>query len=249
MLKVLLVEDENVIRRGLKFMVNWTEQDCVVVGEACDGLEGIEKIKELSPDIVITDVQMPHLSGLEMVERTIGDYHYHAIVLSGFDEFEYAKKAIRLGVIDYLLKPVDLDELKGCLIDIKQSRTERHQEPIADQSLALPDMTSIQNKYVGVMLQYIREHFAEQISLTDLSQRLNISCTHLNSKFKLEVGYTFHDFLNYYRITQAIALHQQKNIKLYEIAGMVGFSDYKYFNKVFKKYVGYPPSQLSTKRL
>lgn len=94
------------------------------------------------------------------------------------------------------------------------------------------------------MLRYIQEHYAERISLTDLSQKLNISCTHLNAKFKAEVGYTFHDFLNYYRITKAVELQKQGKLKLYEIAELVGFSDYKYFNKVYKKYVGYPPNKI-----
>ena len=93
------------------------------------------------------------------------------------------------------------------------------------------------------MLRYIQEHYAERISLTDLSQELNVSCTHLNAKFKAEVGYTFHDFLNHYRISRAVELQKQGTWKLYEIAEMVGFSDYKYFNKVYKKYVGYPPNK------
>ena len=94
------------------------------------------------------------------------------------------------------------------------------------------------------MLQYIQQHYAEHISLTDLSQELNISCTHLNAKFKGEMGYTFHDFLNYYRICKAVELQKQRNYKLYEIAELVGFSDYKYFNKVYKRYVGYAPNKI-----
>ncbi|MFR9535066.1 MAG: response regulator [Rikenellaceae bacterium] len=167
---------------------------------------------DLRPDIVITDVRMPQMDGLEMLQQTKNKVPYHTIVLSGFDEFEYAKKAIHLGVSDYLLKPVDLDELKCCLASIKGSRSEHTQTVTQNHPLILPDIDKAKNKYVIIMLQYIREHFSEQISLTDLSQTLNISCTHLNSKFKLEMGYTFHDFLNYYRITQAIELHKQ-NIK------------------------------------
>ena len=91
-------------------------------------------------------------------------------------------------------------------------------------------------------MQYIRQHYAEHISLTDLSQQLNISCTHLNAKFKAETGYTFHDFLNYYRIRRAVELQKRGERKLYEIAELVGFSDYKYFNKFYNKYTGYSPN-------
>ena len=100
----------------------------------------------------------------------------------------------------------------------------------------------LQNKYAEAMMQYIRQHYAEHISLTDLSRQLNISCTHLNAKFKAETGYTFHDFLNYYRIRRAVELQKRGEHKLYEIAELVGFSDYKYFNKVYKKYTGYSPN-------
>ena len=116
----------------------------------------------------------------------------------------------------------------------------------AGQSAEAPEMDEkpapLQNKYAEAMMQYIRQHYAEHISLTDLSQQLNISCTHLNAKFKAETGYTFHDFLNYYRIRRAVELQKRGERKLYEIAELVGFSDYKYFNKVYKKYTGYSPN-------
>ena len=107
MYKVLLVEDEEIIRKGLMYLVDWEKEDCVVVGEAGDGVEGTEKIRKLRPDMVITDVRMPFLSGLDMLEQT-RSIPYAAIVISGYDEFEYAKRAIKLGVKDYIVKPIDL---------------------------------------------------------------------------------------------------------------------------------------------
>ena len=209
MKKVLLVEDENLIRRGLKFQMDWTAVNCVVAGEAASGQEGLEQIQNLQPDIVITDIRMPDMDGLEMLAAGQAECPFDAIIISGYSEFEYAQQAIHLGVSEYLLKPANLN-----------------------------------NRYAATMLQYIQQHYAEHISLTDLSQELNISCTHLNAKFKGETGYTFHDFLNYYRICKAVELQKQRNYKLYEIAELVGFSDYKYFNKVYKRYVGYAPNKI-----
>ena len=228
MLKVLLVEDENLIRRGLQFQMDWTEVGCVVAGDAATGREGLEQIRALKPDIVITDIRMPDMDGLEMLAAGREACEFEAIIITGYSEFEYAKQAIHLGVSEYLLKPVDLNELKACL-----------------QQLA-PDLepAAMANKYAAAMLQYIQEHYAQRISLTDLSQELNISCTHLNAKFKAETGYTFHDFLNYYRISKAVELQKQGTYKLYEVAELVGFSDYKYFNKVYKRNVGYAPNKI-----
>ena len=140
---------------------------------------------------------------------------------------------------EYLLKPVDVNELKNCLRRIAAGAPDGQsgETPELDEKPA-----PLQNKYAEAMMQYIRQHYAEHISLTDLSQQLNISCTHLNAKFKAETGYTFHDFLNYYRIRRAVELQKRGERKLYEIAELVGFSDYKYFNKVYKKYTGYSPN-------
>ena len=100
MYKVLIVEDEDIIRKGLLFMVNWQDADCVVVGEAADGLEGLEKIRDTSPDIVVVDINMPVKDGLSMLEDSIEEYGYDAIIVSGYSDFEYARKAIRLGVTE-----------------------------------------------------------------------------------------------------------------------------------------------------
>lgn len=246
MLKVLLVEDEDIIRRGLEFQMDWTEVNCVVAGEAATGQEGLRQIELLRPDVVITDIRMPDMDGLEMLKQGRKICPFSAIIISGFGEFQYAQQAIHLGVVEYLLKPVDIGQLKTCLIAIGQGQEHRRgSQPVLFS--APPEVWENRqgrNKYVAIMLDYIKAHYAEHISLTDLSQELNISCTHLNAKFKEETGYTFHNFLNEYRIRKAVELQQEGNIKLYEIAEMVGFSDYKYFNRVFKKYTGYSPNTI-----
>ena len=141
--------------------------------------------------------------------------------------------------VEYLPTPADGHELRNCLRRIAAGAPggKSAEAPEIDEKPA-----PLQNKYAEAMMQYIRQHYAEHISLTDLSRQLNISCTHLNAKFKAETGYTFHDFLNYYRIRRAVELQKRGEHKLYEIAELVGFSDYKYFNKVYKKYTGYSPN-------
>lgn len=241
MRKVLLVEDENLIRRGLLYKVDWVQVNCAIAGEAATGEEGLEKIRALHPDIVITDIRMPDMDGLEMLRLGRQECRFSAVILSGYSEFAYAREAIHLGVVEYLLKPVDIGELKSCLL-----RIGREQVPQAPVPETLPEAepSAAKNKYVAIMLTYIREHYAEPISLTDLSQELNISCTHLNAKFKEEMGDTFHSFLNRYRIRRAMELQNEGKYKLLEIAEMVGFSDYKYFNRVFKKHTGFSPNVL-----
>lgn len=119
MYKVIIVEDEEPIRKGLECAIPWTELDCTVVGGGRNGLEGIRAIEELAPDIVIVDINMPILDGVEMMKRTHETYLYSAIVLSGYSSFEYAKDTMKYGAIRYLLKPLKKDELCEAIAEAK----------------------------------------------------------------------------------------------------------------------------------
>lgn len=254
MYKVLIVEDEDIIRKGLIYMVDWLKVDCIVVGEASNGIEGIEMIKKHEPDIVIADIRMPFKDGITMFSETIFEYKYRGIFLTSYGEFEYAKKAISLGVDEYLLKPVDFEELyrviRKILEKINREKTiESYIGCIEDINLYgdVLDITHydlIENKtdYVKNMLAYIEENYRDKISINDLSEEYNLSTVYLNNKFKEETSYTFNDFLNRYRVLRAMEFLKCGDLKMYEIAELVGFKDYKYFNHVFNKYLDMSPT-------
>lgn len=247
MYKVIIIEDENLIRKALIYSFNWQELNCNIIGEAQDGLQGEQLIKSLKPDIVITDINMPIKNGIEVLKATT-DLNYAAIIISGYEEFEYAKEAIKYGISDYLLKPIDHQELKlavlkaiekikmqqsysNKLIENKQLKEikvlEEHQKNTTDKTLEI-----IQT------INFINEHYHEKIVIEDLTRMLKCSASFLNYKFKEEIGTTFADYLNRYRILKAIEFIKLQKYPLYEIATMCGFKDYKYFNQVFHKYVG-----------
>lgn len=248
MYKVLVVEDEDIIRKGLIFMMDWLKVNCIVAGEAADGEEGLEKIKEIRPDIIITDVKMPFKDGLKMLEESIDQYEYETIIISGYDEFDYAKKAISLNVTEYLLKPVNFEQLYKTLEKLTNKLETRHKVQKYIKALDHMPTDQIMNvtykdksKYTAKMLEYIQANYSQKISINDLSKKYEISSTYLNVKFKKETNYTFNDFLNRYRVLQAVELLKKGKLKVYEIAENVGFQDYKYFILVFKKYIGCSP--------
>lgn len=120
MLKVILVDDEPNVRQGVKMMIPWDELDLEVIAEGEDGDDGLNKILIHNPDIVIADVKMPGMTGIEMLSAAQkSGFKGHALILSGYSDFTYAKEAISLGVKQFILKPVDEDELIECL---KQTR-------------------------------------------------------------------------------------------------------------------------------
>ena len=153
MLKVLLVEDENLIRRGLAFQMNWTDVGCVLVGEAASGEEGLEQIEALHPDIVITDIRMQDMDGLDMIRRGQEICSFRSIILSGYSEFDYAQKAIRLGVREYLLKPVDMNALRSCLLKAAAQSDPKEASPVTPMTMEELDGSGIKNPYAKEMLR------------------------------------------------------------------------------------------------
>ena len=253
MFKVLIVEDEEMIRKGLRYTFEWNKVDCIVVGEACNGIDGIEKIKELDPDILIVDINMPIMNGITMIQNSKDEFIYSTIVLSGYDEFDLAKQAIHLGVIEYLLKPVDNDQLFAALEKAKEHVLKNKYYKILETKSKQPIKLDVlqgelikdgykPSKYVLEMLDYVKENYHKRISIQQLVNTLGMSSTYLNQKFKKETSYTFNDYLNRYRINMAVNIMQTTSGKIYTIATEVGFKDYRYFINVFKKYTNCLPS-------
>lgn len=120
-LNVLIVDDEPIVCKGLRQTVPWDELEVNIVGEAYDGEEALEMMEQQEIDLILSDIRMPGMDGLELARQVFCRFpHIRMVILSGYDEFEYAKKAIRLGVKDYLLKPVDIDELMAIVLNIKK---------------------------------------------------------------------------------------------------------------------------------
>lgn len=112
MLKLIIVEDEDLLREGLSTCIDWNELGYELVGTAEDGVMALELISEINPDIIISDIKMPHMNGLELAEYVNENFpSIRMVIISGYDDFEYAKKAITVGVCEYILKPINLDEL------------------------------------------------------------------------------------------------------------------------------------------
>lgn len=255
MYKILIVEDEELIRKGLVYMVNWSELGCCICGEASDGEEGLKMIEEHHPDIVICDIRMPVMDGLAMLEHFAGQHTFEAVILSGYSDFDYAKKAIRLGVKDYLTKPVDFDELRLCIRKLTTQRKERKMNEyyvnrarvklLEDKVLDISHIEQLahSDKYTKELLQIISTDYDKKINLYEVSSRMGVSSSWLNGKLKAITGYTFNSYLNRYRIAKAIELLCSGELLIYEVADKTGFYDYKYFIKVFKKYIGCTPAK------
>ena len=252
MYKVMIAEDEDIIRKGLVYSIPWVDMGCSVISEVRNGIEGIEKIKETQPDIVIVDINMPVMDGLEMVQQTYEEYGYVAIILSGYSDFKYAQEAIRYGITGYLLKPLNIEDLKEAIFHaqkecevrrtyISKQRSKEEWKQISVLKEYHEDM--VQDNIVKQMLEFIFQNYQKKVVIQDVVNCLNYSETFLNKKFKKLMGITFIEYLNRYRIQKAMKLLREGREPIQDVAWKCGIGEYKYFQTVFKKYIGCSPKE------
>ena len=245
MFRTLIVEDEAISRKGLIATFNWMAAGCVVVGEAESGAEGLEKIRDLKPDLVISDICMYDMDGLDMIERGKQYCNFHSILLTGYSEFAFAQRAVALHVHAYLLKPVNRSELMNAILSLRIETESKNTTPTAD---ALEKGFNVINKnnmsyHVRYTLERIKENYTQRIQIDEIAKQLYVSKSYLSKKIHDETNHTFTDLLYQYRIQKAIELLNMGTYRINEIASMTGFHDYKHFNQVFRKYLHQSPSE------
>ena len=242
-LSLVIVEDEKLILEELVTTVDWASIGVSVVATAEDGVMGEKIIKEYNPDIVITDIRLPLQDGLTMVSKC-PLLDQNVLVLSGYTDFEYTRKAIQLGVYDYLEKPVDDEELlKVCSTLADKIREEHKSEKQEDGAFRINLPTGFHNHQISCIVAYIKENYEKPIGLADAAEYIRLSENHLSTLFKEVTGINFLQYLNGYRLNMAIDMMKEGGVNLSEIAPKCGFQNPGYFAKIFKRYFGMTPTQ------
>ena len=236
-LRVLLVDDEVMIREGFKQLFDWQAHDCEVVGEAGDGMEALTQIDTLRPDIVIMDINIPIMNGLKVIQLSrIKHPNTAFVIVSGYDDFSYCREALRLQITDYILKPVNYEEFGTCIDNLKISLFERRVSSAAE-----PEKQEVR-AIIGIT-RYLQEHLAEEISLSVLAQQFHLNPQYISQLFKSEIGVNFLVYLTNIRMEKAKKLLLSTALSIAEVAEQSGYGDYRVFTKVFKKSEGITPSQ------
>lgn len=252
MLKIVVIDDEKLVRKGIVLGTDWGALDCVVVAEAENGQEGIEAIHKFHPDLVICDIKMPVMDGIEMLTtlREEGN-QVQVIFLTAYSDFSYAQKAVKLFAADYLLKPFEDGELENAVTQVKTrlNLTQTSEEKENIYAELLKD-TGDKSKYIMEALKYIADHYGdEDISVGVIAESLGISEGHLSHLFKKETNYTVMAYILRYRMRAAMKLLSDCRYKVYEVAEIVGYRDITYFSSTFKKIVGISPSEFKDRSL
>lgn len=253
------VDDEPVVHAMLEKIIATSGLPVELCGSATTAEEALSQAEQLKPDVLLMDIQLGDTSGLELAAQmpeALG-YSPRLIYLTAYGRFDYAREAIRLGAVDYLLKPINPQELRGALrraVNMLQAdRIHRLEQASLKAQIgdALPRLSSIittssnsrNGQLARQMKAYIDEHYTESISLTTAADHLKLSASYLGPLFKSECGISFRGYLRLVRIARAKQMMRDQSMNLEEIARAVGFQDENYFSQVFLEVTGVRPGE------
>lgn len=240
--KVFFIDDEPWVLSTLKHLIDWQLHGFEICGAADNVRDAIEAIERLQPDLVISDIRMPELSGLELIEYLDENFPaIEVILISGYADFEYAKKAISFSCKGYLLKPIDEAELISVLQKVKSSIKRNSLLLDVEEIHGDPFLSS--DQLTGDMIRFIQQNFDSTLSLRTLSDKFQMSESHISNLIKKNSGKSFIEHLTNFRIQKAKELLRDTNQSVDAIASEVGYFDYAYFSKVYKKITGVTPAQ------
>lgn len=242
MYKILLVDDEKYISRGLEMGVDWKTINVDTIYTAQNGVEALDIIYQKKPDVVVTDIRMPGMNGLELIQAAKAKYpDLPFIILSGYPDFAYAQKALQYGVFRYLLKPFDLTELTECIRLLLNTIPANESKKKAEENT-----NSSSNPTIQGILTFIDDNLAKEINIEMLSNSFGLTPNYLSALFKKETSKGIIEHITRLRIEKACDMLINTDHKVQYICTAVGISDYFYFTKLFKKYMHVTPTQYRT---
>ncbi len=236
-LRVMIIDDEESARKLMRAAIDWENLDMEVVGEAASGIEAINIIDDLRPDIAFVDISMPFMDGIEFTQVATDRYpKLIIIIMTAIDKFEYARKCVSLPVFDYMLKPMVRAEITPVLE--RAAEKLRKEKDYWEEQHADDTSVPIEESSIDMITRYLEENFTDdKLNLAFIAQKFGFSPSYLSRKFKQDTGKKFVEYLTDLRMKKAIKI-AHGNVKMYQAASEVGIPDPNYFSRCFKKYTG-----------
>jgi two-component system response regulator YesN len=251
-LRVLIIDDELPLRQELRSMP-WAAFGAELVGEAENGEEALGLCESLKPELIISDITMPIMDGLELFRHVKKKYPLvQFVLLTCHSDFNYAQEALKLGALDYFIKlsfdEADLQAAVGKArkaihreFDLREYEQERQRrEQSQPQRLDVADDQKVR-KEVQLAKQIVETKLGEPITLTSVAEEVGLSSYYLSRVFREENGESFNDYVTRLRMEKAVQLLQTTTLKVYEVAKLVGFPSYRYFSQLFRSWTGVAP--------
>lgn len=241
MYKSLIIDDEKPVRIAITALGRWQHYCIEKPFTALNGKDGLNTMRELNPDIVFVDMQMPVMNGIQFLQHASKEFSKTKyIVVSGYDDFQYARSAIKYGAIDYLLKPIVAGELDKALEKATMLlNAERHTPP----TQASKNPTISPDETIDIIKDYIEKHYSEDIKVSMFSEKYFFSQKYLSKLFKKKYHVGIYEYALNLRMHRAKILLQDSALLIQDISDRLGYSNNNYFSKAFKNHYNMSPSE------
>ncbi|MCR4739932.1 MAG: response regulator [Lachnospiraceae bacterium] len=238
---VIIAEDENLIAKNIARHIEEDNPHFKVTGIYSNGEDAFEAVMAKPPAVVFTDISMPVMTGLELAERIQHEMNsVKCVIITGYADFEYAREAIRYGVEDYLLKPVDKEELHKVLKNLELSLTDLSDQIRTGEG---EDTSLTPEEIVTLVKDHIKKNYKEELDLNTISQNLGFSSSYLTKLFNKLENTTPSKYIRNYRMGIARQLMEDKSLTIQQIASAVGYNDPFHFSRSFKQTFGITPTE------
>lgn len=244
MYKVLIIDDIALVRDAIKILGQWDVFDISEIYEAENAQKGLSIIQTKKPDIIITDMKMPVMDGTALLQYIEAEHIPGKVIgISGFSDFSYMRTAIKSGVVDYILKPIDQQDLNNA---ISAAIGQLEQKTPDQKEISVKETIQTENPVIQNIKAYIEKNYMSDISLSGLASTFYLSKEHLSRLFKKETGQNLFSYIMELKLEEAKRLLTETDRTLDDIAFSLGFSNGNYFSKVFKKNIGISPNNYRT---
>lgn len=220
MIRAVICDDEKAALNIIRHFIESEKYPIQIVGTAENGRDAWNLIQCEKPELVFMDIHMPYMNGFEIIQKMKDT---KVIIITAYDSFEYAQKALRLGASDILSKPIDMEQLKQAVI-------------------RAVGWNFTGNEVVDTILAYLYEHFAEKIELDTLAQLAYCTESHIARVFKKHTGTTIISYVHKIRIEKSIQMMEEENLSVKEAALAAGYQNLNHFYKYFNQYTGMTPA-------
>lgn len=237
-MKLCIIDDEPWALRDIMTIVNWASYGFSDIQGFENAVSALNYIRTNNPEVVITDVRMPGMTGLELINIC----HKEGLepvfaVISAYAEFEYARQAVECGATSYILKPIKPQTVKELAVKlVSEAEKKKKQKDVT--SNVLQDHTPI-----GQIIEYVDHHYTDQLTLEGLADTYGFSLSHLSRTFKKKAGVSFVEYVTKLRIDYASTLLRETEMSMMQISQACGFQDYFHFSKVFRRKTSLSPSE------
>lgn len=235
MYQVYLIDDEPIFLSSFLDLPEWLDNQFEIVGYNTNARIALEEIPKLCPHVLFTDIRMPHINGLELIERLCQSMETPplCIVTSAYSDFCYLKKSLQLSVFDYLLKPVDKKDFETLLGRIQNHLT---------QNAPAQPYEAYHDRF-RVVLEYIDAHLEEKLTLSFVAEQTALSSNTVGGYFNRYMNTTFSTYITQKRMEKACLYLKKSQKQVKEIASLCGYPDYFYFCRVFQQHYSCTPSE------